>query len=78
METDNNLKVQNLIKKIIKLPEIAQEECQRVNGGLSDEVFSKEFCSSVMEKLEQKAPGFNINQYVNAISKAISQKINSQ
>jgi len=55
--------------------EIACEEYQRVNGGLSDEVISKEFCLSVMEKLEQKAPGFNLNQYVSAISKAIYEKI---
>ena len=58
--------------------EIAYEEYQKVNGGLSDEVISKEFCLSVMEKLEHKAPGFNINQYVNAISKAIFEKINNQ
>ena len=58
--------------------EIACEEYQRIHGGLSDEVISKEFCLSVMKKLEQKAPGFNINQYVKAISKAISEKINNQ
>jgi len=58
--------------------EIACEEDQKVNGGLSDEIISKDFCLSVMEKLEQKAPGFNINQYVNAISKAIYEKIHNQ
>ncbi|MCJ8322048.1 MAG: hypothetical protein MJK12_20620 [Colwellia sp.] len=58
--------------------EIACEENQRVNGGLSDEFISKEFCLNVLEKLEQKAPGFNINQYVNAISKAISEKMKNE
>jgi len=47
--------------------EIACEEHQRVNGRLSDEVISKAFCLSAMARLEQKAPGFNINQYVKAI-----------
>ncbi len=58
--------------------EIACEEYQRVNGELNDDVISKEFCLNVMENLEQKAPGFSINQYVKAISKAISKKTNNQ
>lgn len=55
--------------------EIAREACERVNGGLSNDIISKEFCLIAMEKLEQKAPGFNISEYVKAISKAISEKI---
>jgi len=57
--------------------EIAQE-CQWENGELRDEIISKEFCLNVMVRLRQKAPGFNINQYISAITKAIAEKINNQ